>query len=134
MKQENGFNSYLAALGLALGLLVLPRVAMSQGDATGASGAAAASTQTIDDTTLQHAAKAYVAVRHIADDTKQRIARTQDSSEQQQISKQAESQKLDVVKQEGLQPSQYNQVLMTVQNDPSLQQKFLSYVNSSGNM
>jgi hypothetical protein len=81
---------------------------------------------------LQHVAHAYVAVRHITDDTRERLARTQDNSERQQIASQAEAQKLSVVKQEGIDPQQYNKVLLIVQKDPDLQQKFLSYVSASG--
>ncbi len=86
----------------------------------------------VDDATLQHVAKAYVAVRHITNDTMQRVARTADSSERQQISAQAEAQKVAVVRQEGLQPQEYNKIILMVQNDPGLQQKFLSYVNQAG--
>jgi uncharacterized protein DUF4168 len=116
-------------------LLVLPGVARSQSANPGASSGAAASgasDQRVDDAMLQHVAQAYVAVRHITSDTRERMARTQDNSERQQIASQAEAQKVNIVKQEGIDPQQYNKVLQIVQNDPDLQQKFLSYVNSSG--
>jgi hypothetical protein len=128
-------SAYLVGLGAAFALMVVPGVARSQGANPGApsgSAASSASDQNVDDATLQHVAHAYVAVRHITNDTRERLARTQDNSERQQIASQAEAQKLSVVKQEGIDPLQYNKVLQMVQNDPDLQQKFLSYVHASG--
>jgi len=135
MNYRRKVSTYLAGLGVAVAFAVLPRVAMSQGTTPGYSSDAAAgasTSQRVDDATLQRVAKAYVAVRHITDDTRTRIARTQDNAEQRQIASQAEAQKLSIVKQEGIDPQQYNKVLMMVQNDPGLQQKFLSYVNATG--
>jgi hypothetical protein len=135
MNYRRRVTAYIVGLGAAFALVVLPGVARSQSASPGGSSAAAASSagdQNVDDTTLQHVAHAYVAVRHIANDTQERLARTQDNSERQQIASQAEAQKLSVVKQEGIDPQRYNKVLQMVQNDPDLQQKFLSYVNTSG--
>ena len=128
-------SAYIVGLGAAFALVVLPGVARSQSANPGASSGAAASRasdQRVDDATLQQVAQAYVAVRHITNDTKERLARTQDNSERQQIASQAEAQKLSVVKQQGIDPQQYNKVLLIVQKDPDLQQKFMSYVNASG--
>ncbi|HEY2487324.1 MAG TPA: DUF4168 domain-containing protein [Candidatus Binataceae bacterium] len=135
MNYRRRVTAYIVGLGAAFALVVLPGVARSQSANPGASSAAAASSaggQNVDDTTLQHVAHAYVAVRHITNDTQERLARTQDNSERQQIASQAEAQKLSIVKQEGIDPQRYNKVLQMVQNDPDLQQKFLSYVNASG--
>jgi len=135
MNYRRKVTTYLAALGAAVAFTVLPGVAMSQSAAPGYSSDAAAggaAAQNVDDATLQRVAKAYVAVRHVTNDAKERIARTQDNTEQQQIASQAEAQKLSIVKQEGIDPQQYNKVLMMVQNDPGLQQKFLNYVNATG--
>lgn len=134
MKNRRKLNAYVAGLGAVLAFTVLPGIARSQSASMSSdtSAASSQSAQNIDDVTLQHVAKAYVAVRHITDDTKQRLARTEDDSQKKEISSQAEAQKLNIVKQEGMQPETYNKVLIMVQNDPGLQQKFLSYVNSSG--
>ncbi len=132
MTSRSRMNSYLAAVGAALSFVLLPGAALSQSTTMGDTGAASSTAQSIDDATLHQAAKAYVAVRHIATDTKQRLARTSDSAERQQISAQAEAQKLDVVREVGMQPREYNKVILMVQNDPGLQQKFLSYVNAEG--
>jgi mannitol-specific phosphotransferase system IIBC component len=135
MNYRRRMIAYLTGLGAAVALVAVPGVARSQSANPGASSGAAASSagdQKVDDATLQHVAHAYVAVRHINSDTKERIARTQDNSERQQIASQAEAQKLSVVKQEGIDPQQYNKILQLVQNDPDLQQKFLSYVNAAG--
>ena len=133
MKNRRKLNAYVAGLGAVLAFTVLPGIARSQSASMSSdtSAASSQSAQNIDDVTLQHVAKAYVAVRHITDDTKQRLARTEDDSQKKEISSQAEAQKLNIVKQEGMQPETYNKVLIMVQNDPGLQQKFLSYVNSS---
>ena len=129
-------NRYVAAPGGAVAFFLLPAAAMSQSPSMGGSASDAMQpgdrSARVDDATLQHAAKAYVAVRHITEDTKQRLARTSDSSEQQRISAQAEAQKVQVVKEAGMAPQQYNNVIIMVQNDPNLQQKFLSYVNAAG--
>ena len=135
MNYRRRVTAYIVGLGVAFALVVLPGVARSQSANPGASSgpyASSASDQRVDDTTLQHVAHAYVAVRHITNDSRERLSRTQDNSERQQIASQAEAQKLSVVKQEGIDPQQYNKVLQMVQNDADLQQKFLSYVNSSG--
>ena len=135
MNYRRRVSAYIVGLGAAFALVVLPGVARSQSANPGASSGAAASRasdQRVDDATLQQVAQAYVAVRHITNDTKERLARTQDNSERQQIASQAEAQKLSVVKQQGIDPQQYNKVLLIVQKDPDLQQKFMSYVNASG--
>ena len=135
MNYRHRATAYMVGFAAAFALLVLPGVARSQSASRGASSGIAvssASDQKVDDATLQHVAHAYVAVRHITSDTRERLARTQDNSERQQIASQAEAQKLSVVKQEGIDPQQYNKVLQIVQKDPDLQQKFLSYVNASG--
>ena len=135
MNYRRRVSAYIVGLGAAFALVVLPGVGRSQSANPGASrgvAAGSASDQKVDDATLQHVAHAYVAVRHITNDTRERLARTQDNSERQQISSQAEAQKLSVVKQEGIDPQRYNKVLQMVQNDQDLQQKFMSYVNASG--
>jgi hypothetical protein len=92
---------------------------------SGSAASAPAQGASIDDTTLQKAAKAYVKVKQIVHQEKQANA-----AEPPQASDQ--SQKMAAVKAEGLDPQQYNQVLQTVQNDAQLQQKFAGYVNQNG--
>jgi hypothetical protein len=94
-------------------------------------GPGAASPQTIDDATLKHAAAAYVKVRDITLKTRQVLNKTNDEAKKHQIMEQAESEKVAAVKTEGMQPQQYNQVIMLVQADNQLQQKFLSYVRKA---
>lgn len=83
----------------------------------------------VDDATLQKAAKAYVKVKQIVHESKQ--AQAGDNGEQANADA-AQSQKLAAVRNEGLEPQQYNQIIQMVQNDPNLQQKFASYVNQNG--
>jgi len=95
---------------------------------SGASAAAPAQSAQIDDATLQKAAKAYVKVKQIVHQEKQ--ANPSGNGAQPQASDQSE--KIAAVKNAGLDPQQYNQVIQIVQNDPQLQQKFATYVNQNG--
>ena len=94
--------------------------------------AAATSPESIDDATLQHAARAFVKVTQIVDKQKRMMNSEGDDSTKAKAAAQAENDKLAAVKSEGLQPQQYNQVLQVVQNDKTLQQKFMSYASTSG--
>jgi hypothetical protein len=84
----------------------------------------------IDDATLQKAAKAYVKVKQIVHQTQQASPSSESAAQPDQAS--AQSEKIAAVKDAGLDPQQYNQVLQTVQNDPQLMQKFASYVTQNG--
>ncbi len=94
--------------------------------APAAEGAQAAPAAQIDDSTLQKAAKAYVKVKQIVHQTKQA------SNGAQPDQSASQSEKIAAVKNEGLDPQQYDQVIQMVQNDPGLQQKFATYVNQNG--
>jgi hypothetical protein len=83
----------------------------------------------IDDATLQKAAKAYVKVKQIVHQTKQAQSASNGAQPDQSA---AQSEKIAAVKNEGLEPQQYDQVIQMVQNDPNLQQKFVNYVNQNG--
>src|SRR5436309_1155939 len=88
---------------------------------------------TVDDATLKRTAKAYVKVRQIVRKAQQALNSSGNDAQKQQIAEQAESRKLAVVKDEGLQPQQYNQAILLAQADKAVQQKFLSYVNEVKN-
>jgi len=97
------------------------------GDSNPAAAAPAQSGQ-VDDATLQKAAKAYVKVKQIVHESKQ--ANPSGASAEPQGASQSD--KLNAVRDQGLDPQQYNQILQMVQNDPQLQQKFATYVNQNG--
>jgi hypothetical protein len=99
--------------------------ASSAGSMGGASASAPAQSGQVDDATLQKAAKAYVKVKQIVHQTKQA-----NSGEAAQPANQSD--KLNAVRDQGLDPQQYNQIIQMVQNDPQLQQKFANYVNQDG--
>ena len=83
----------------------------------------------VDDATLQKAAKAYVKVKQIVHQSKQ----AQSSGNGAQPDQSAvQSEKIAAVKNEGLEPQQYDQVIQMVQSDPNIQQKFVNYVNQNG--
>jgi hypothetical protein len=100
----------------------------SMGD-SGSSAMSPAPGATVDDATLQKAAKAYVKVKQIVHQTKQANPPSAGAQPEQAS---AQSEKIAAVKNAGLDPQEYNQVLQMVQNDPQLQQKFASYVNQNG--
>ena len=98
--------------------------ATSMGD-SGSSVSAPAQSGQVDDATLQKAAKAYVKVKQIVHQDK-----TANSGADAQPADQSD--KLSAVRDQGLNPQQYNQIIQMVQNDPQLQQKFATYVNQNG--
>jgi Domain of unknown function (DUF4168) len=91
----------------------------------GSSAAAPAQSGQVDDATLQKAAKAYVKVKQIVHQSKQ-------ANSGANAQPATQSDKLNAVRDQGLDPQQYNQIIQMVQNDPQLQQKFANYVNQSG--
>ena len=98
--------------------------ATSMGD-SGSSASAPAQSGQVDDATLQKAAKAYVKVKQIVHQDKRRTPAADAQPANQ-------SDKLSAVRDQGLNPQQYNQIIQMVQNDPQLQQKFATYVNQNG--
>jgi hypothetical protein len=99
----------------------------SSSDSNSMSAPNASGGSSVDDATLHKAAQAYVKVKQIVHQAKQDSGDTT-----AQNSKQVESEKIDAVRSEGLDPMQYNQVIQMVENDPNLQEKFKNYVTQSG--
>ena len=106
--------------------VVFADTSSSMGDSgSAASAPAQGAPVNLDDATLQKAAKAYVKVKQIVHQEKQTNAAQPSQASDQ-------SAKMAAVKNEGLDPQQYNQVIQIVENDPQLQQKFAVYVNQNG--
>jgi len=84
----------------------------------------------VDDATLKRTAAAYVKVRDISVKAEQAINSTDDTARKQQLAAESESAKVAAVKEEGMEPQQYNNVIQMVKADNGLQQKFLSYVQN----
>jgi Domain of unknown function (DUF4168) len=129
------FPRVAAILGLALPLL-FSGMALGQDGKTneGSSGYSGASSAvdpgSVNDATIRQTAKAYLQVRQIVQNAQQALNNSgNDTVKQQQIVKQTESQKIAVVKAEGLQPEQYNHVIQLARADSNFRQKFLSYVD-----
>ena len=99
--------------------------ASDAGAMSGSSASAPAQGGQVDDATLQKAAKAYVKVKQIVHQDK-----AANSGANAQPANQSD--KLSAVRDQGLDPQQYNQIIQMVQNDPQLQQKFATYVNQNG--
>ena len=103
--------------------------ASGSGAMSDSSAAAPAQAAQVDDATLQKAAKAYVKVKEIVHQSKQTNPSSDTAANAQPAT---QSDKLNAVRGEGLEPQQYNQIIQMVQNDPQLQQKFAAYVNQNG--
>jgi hypothetical protein len=135
---KGGFMRYqpraLATCAAILGIsLALPSFAPAAMDGKGPqNNAYAQNSETapsrVDDATLKRAAAAYVKVRDISEKAQQEINNTNDTAKKQQLMDESESEKLAAVKAQGMEPQQYNNVIMLVKDDNGLQQKFLSYV------
>jgi len=85
----------------------------------------------IDDATLQRTARAFVKVQQIAKQESSALSGAGNDASRRQLAQRAESEKVAAVQSEGLQPEQYNRVLMMVQADKTLQQRFLTYVQQA---
>ena len=139
MRSTNTFAMFAAKLAVTLTILISPGVALGQEGnpdqskprSAGAPGAV--DPKNINDATLRQTAKAFVKVRQIEQKARQALTNTNDDAQKRQITAQAESDKIDAVKAEGLQPQQYNHVIELAQADKTFQQKFLSYVHDVEN-
>jgi len=131
----NTFAMVATMVALTLTLLISSSVVLGQEGTPGQSNPAyspapnAVNPKTIDDATLKHMAKAYVKVEQIVQKAQQTLNSTSDDAKKKQIAAQIETDKLEAVKAEGVQPQQYNQVLQFAEVDKAFRQKFLSYVN-----
>jgi hypothetical protein len=123
----------LVAFGLALALSMLLSFADSQNKQISETDSATTSSgsQTINALALQHAARAYVAVRDITVDVDQQLARTTNESEQKEIVTRAEAKTLDAIREEGLEPEEYDMIVTLVNSEPELHKKFLGYVHAA---
>jgi len=129
------FPRVAAILGLTLPLLfsgmALGQEGKTNEGSSGYSGTpSAVDPGSVNDATIRQTAKAYLQVRQIVQNAQQALNNSaNDTVKQQQIVKQTESQKIAVVKAEGLQPEQYNHVIQLARADSNFRQKFLSYVD-----
>lgn len=121
-----------ALLGLTLAVPSLGIAAMNENPAQRgpvyAGGSDNANPGSVDDATLKRAAAAYVKVRDISARAEQAIDHTDDEAGKQQLMARSESAKIAAVKEQGMEPEQYNHVILLVESDQGLQQKFLSHV------
>ena len=119
-------------LGMTLALPSFGIAAMNENPVLNVSTYAQASSpgspSSVDDATLRRTAAAYVKVRDISVKAEQAIDSTDDTARKQQLIAESEAAKVAAIKEEGMEPQQYNNVILLVEDDTSLQQKFLSYV------
>jgi hypothetical protein len=129
--QPRTIATYATILGMSLGLPSFALTAMNgkaPQDTAYAQDSETTSPSRVDDATLKRAAAAYVKVRDISVKAEQEINSTDDTAKKQQLMDESESEKVAAVKAQGMEPQQYNNVIMLVKDDNGLQQKFLSYV------
>ena len=132
MKRQMGTCGLVVTVSLVAGLHLLSHTTTSRRQwITMASTGPATDRSNLDCGSLQPAAKAYVALRHISEEGRQKLARTNDAAQRAQIEAQTESLKLEAVKQEGLEPDQYDLIITLVKCEPLLRQKFFSCVSRS---
>jgi Domain of unknown function (DUF4168) len=126
------FAVFIALVGLGLSF-VPAAVAAGDGSSAPAYGGAmpSAPNGAINDATLKKAAAAFVQVKNISAHTQEQLQNVKDDSQRREILARAESQKITAVKNEGMEPAQYNSVIRAVQNDESLRGKFTSYVSQA---
>ena len=130
--QPRAIATCATIFGMSLALPSFAAAAMTMNGKVSQETAYAQNSETapsrIDDATLKRAAAAYVKVRDISVKAEQEINSTDDAAKKQQLMDESESEKVAAVKAEGMEPQQYNNVIMLVKDDTGLQQKFLSYV------
>jgi len=133
MKLSNGALAIcVTALSVSLATAAGAGAAMNQAPGPTTPGySAGKNPQTVDDATLKRAAAAYVKVQHITLETRRILSNTNDANKQHQIIRQAELKEIAAVKRQGMQPQEYNQVILLVRNNDQLQRKFLSYVHQT---
>ncbi len=130
--QPRAIATCAAILGMSLALPSFAANAKTMNGNVASETAYAQNSETapskVDDATLKRAAAAYVKVRDISVKAEQEMNNTNDTAKKQQLADESESEKLAAVKAQGMEPQQYNNVIMLVKDDNGLQQKFLSYV------
>jgi hypothetical protein len=130
MSSTNALAMFAAMLVLTLTFLISSEVALGQGENKDPSNPGyseapgAANPETINDATLKQTARAFVKVRQIEQKTQQALNNTNDDAQKRQITAQAESDKIDAVKAEGLRPQQYNRVIELAQADRPFNRSF----------
>ena len=126
-------------LAILIALPAIPGLAQETGGTMGGQGYSAAPNAAdsnaarpqVDEATLQRTARAFVKVERINQQENTAVNAAGNDTDRQKVAQQAESQKVAAVQGEGLQPDQYNQVLMLVQADPTLQKRFMTYVDKA---
>ena len=120
----------VVAFDLALALSLLANLANRQNKQI--SGTTTSSdSHTINTVALQYVARAYVAVRDIMLVVDQQLANTPDEAQQKKIVARAEAKTLDAIREEGLEPEEYDMIVTLVNSDPELHKKFLGYVHAA---
>jgi hypothetical protein len=102
----------------------------SDGYALSGRGASAAPTPTVDDASLKKAARAFPKIRQINLKVREKLKETP-AAQQQHILSQAREQEMMIVRQEGIEPDRYNEIIRKVDGDPVTNAKFASYVKQA---
>ena len=103
----------------------------AQSAAPGAQQAPAAAAQKFTDQELQSYAAAVVKVQDISAKWQDKLRTTKDPSASTEIQKQAETEAVAAVKEEGLTVEKYNQIALATESDTELRNKVLDYVSKA---
>ena len=87
-----------------------------------------AETLSVDDATLKKAAHAFPRIRQINLKIRERLKETEGTQEQREVVNQAHDQETMIVRQEGIDPDQYNEIMRKVDSDPSVKARFAFYL------
>ncbi|MGM0676016.1 DUF4168 domain-containing protein [Ectothiorhodospira marina] len=77
----------------------------------------------VDPQTLDRFVDAFVAVQRIRDDFSQQLQDVTDEAEAQSLQQEAQEEMISAVQDEGMSVDEYNQVAMSLQNDPAMLQQ-----------
>jgi hypothetical protein len=104
----------------------------SDGHALSGRGASAAPpTPTVNDASLKKAARAFPKIRQINLKVQEKLKAKPAAQERQHILSQAREQEMMIVRQEGIEPDRYNEIIRRVDGDPVTNAKFASYVKQA---
>ncbi len=137
-KSRNKMLIICALVGAMIGLVAaVPAFAQSPSQLTGADHPTRSNTDSnasssVDDRTLEKAARAYVKIQQI----KQTEIREMEGSKRgdaagQPLAERTETDELAAIKAEGLGPQQFDHILTMVGKDSNLHARFRSYVNKN---
>jgi hypothetical protein len=94
-------------------------------------GSSKAETSSVDDATLKKAAHAFPRIRQINLKIREKLKETRGTQEQREVLNQAHNQETMIVREEGIDPDQYNEIMRKIDSDPSVKARFAFYLRQA---